>query len=45
MGGNLRWCSNTQKATPYRGGKQNTSENEWAVGREMEKQEVHQPKG
>ena len=43
MGGNLRLCSNTQKATPYRGGKQNVpSEKEWAVERDMEKQKVHQ---
>lgn len=43
MGGNLRLCSNTQKATPYRGGKHNApSEKEWAVERDMEKQKVHQ---
>lgn len=43
MGGNLRLCSNTQKATPYRGGIQNSpSEKEWAVARDMEKQKVHQ---
>lgn len=46
MGGNPRLCSNMQKDTPYRGGKQNaSSENEWAVGRDMENQKVHQPKG
>lgn len=40
MGGNLRLCLNTQKATtPYRGRKQNApSEKEWAVERDMEKQ-------
>lgn len=43
MGGNLRLCSNTQKATPYRGGIQNSpSEKEWAVERDTEKQKVHQ---
>lgn len=43
MGGNLRLCSNTQKATPYREGKHNApSEKEWAVERDMEKQKVHQ---
>lgn len=43
MGGNLRLCSNTQKATPHRGGIQNSpSEKEWAVERDMEKQKVHQ---
>lgn len=43
MGGNLRLCSNMQKATPYRGGIQiSPSVKEWAVERDMEKQKVHQ---
>lgn len=46
MGGNLRLCSNTQKATPYRGGIQNSpSEKEWAVEKDGKAESAPKGKG